>query len=132
MAGMNRRPNLLVSLLAVSVALLSSACASSDNASGPRPENSQPIVFPVQDPTNRVMQARIEGTLSARGRCLYLTVRAPYHLVLPIWPDGFSYEHTDGNISVLDPDGKTVARTGSPRQWVEGCSERKARRCLPS
>jgi hypothetical protein len=81
----------------------------------PRTEDSKPIIFPVQDPTNSVMQSLIEGTLTVRERCLYLSVdELPYDLVLPIWPEGFSYNHADGTLSVLDADGQTVAQTGSP------------------
>jgi hypothetical protein len=32
----------------------------------------------------------------------------------PDWPEGFSYESADGCISVLDAEGKRVARVGSP------------------
>lgn len=60
------------------------------------------------------MDAGIEGTLTERGRCLYIAGEEPYNLVLPIWPHGFSYERADGNILVLDAGGKTVAETGSP------------------
>jgi hypothetical protein len=78
-------------------------------------EASQPVIFPVQDPTNDVMQSLIEGTLTVRERCLYLSVDdGPYDLVLPIWPNGFSYEYDEDNISVLDADGQTVGQTGSP------------------
>jgi hypothetical protein len=80
----------------------------------PRTEETQPIIFPVQDPANSVMQSLIEGTLTVRERCLYLSVDGPYDLVLPIWPNGFSYEYDEDNISVLDADDQTAAQTGSP------------------
>lgn len=55
----------------------------------------------------------MEGTLIERERCLYVSGEEPYTSVLPIWPNGFSYDRADGNISVLDADGETVAQTGS-------------------
>jgi hypothetical protein len=97
----------------------------------PRNEDSQPIIFPVQDPTNNVMQSLIEGTLTVRERCLYLSVDAPYDLVLPIWPNGFSYDHSDGNLSVLDADGQTVAETGSPLSMGGGMLGETAGAPLP-
>ena len=113
---MDKRSRTPVTLLAAVVVLaILWACddPSSDDATKPESETPQAIIFPVQDATNNVMQALIEGTLTEQGRCLYISGREAYKWVLPIWPDGFSYERVDGNLSVLDANGKTVVQTGS-------------------
>ena len=122
MVGMNKPWSAPFGVLLLLLLLVWSACddSSSDDAAAPQTEDSQPITFPVQDPTNDVMQALIEGTLTVRERCLYLSVGEPYDLVLPIWPNGFSYERADGKVSVLDANAETVAQTGSPMSMGGG------------
>lgn|GEM_PF-4035441 len=91
------------------------ACVNSAGNSPPLEQpSSEPIVFPVQEPVNSVMQALLRGTLTQRGRCLYVSSQASHELALPIWPEGFSYESKDGSIRVLDDEGTKVAETGSP------------------
>lgn len=112
---MNKQSKTFFSLFALVLLVSASACAdsTSDGAATSPTGDPQPITFPVQDPTNNVMQALLEGTLIERERCLYISGEETYTSVLPIWPHGFSYERAGGNVSVLNADGKSVARTDS-------------------
>ena len=98
------------------VLIAGGACVNSAGNSPPLEQpSSEPIVFPVQEPVNSVMQALLRGTLTQRGRCLYVSSQSrPKSLALPVWPEGFSYESNDGSIRVLDAEGSKVAETGSP------------------
>ena len=70
------------------------------------------MVFPVQQRTNIVLEARLDGTLIERRYCLYV-LSDDGGLKLPIWPRGFSYGTIANDTIVKDADGGTVARTGS-------------------
>ena len=112
---MQKTSRTLFSLFAlVLLVTLSSACddSTSHSAATSPAEDPESIIFPVQGPTNNVMEALIEGTLTVQEGCLYLSARGPGGLVLPIWPQGFSYEHTDGEVSVLNAENEVVAETG--------------------
>ena len=132
---MEKTSRTLFSLFAVVLlVLVFSACddPASDPAATSRDEDPESIVFPVQGPVNNVMEALIEGTLTVRRGCLYLSMPGPGGLVLPIWPDGFSYEHTDGEVSVLNDDGEVVAKTGVRFSMGGGMSGEGPGNRLPS
>jgi len=95
--------------------IVGAACDNSVRDSPPleRPR-SEAIVFPVQNPVNSVMEALLKGTLNRRERCLYVSSKNAKSSILPIWPEGFSYESKDGSIWVLDAEGTKVAEVGSP------------------
>lgn len=85
------------------------------------PETSMPveqresaeITFPVQDRTVLEMDALLTGTLTQQGECLYVAEADSDRAILPIWPQGFSYEIVDGITAVLDEDEDRVAEVGS-------------------
>jgi hypothetical protein len=94
--------------------LLGVACGASPSQDRPT-EGSEGITFPVQDPTEIRLEAEVKGTLVERGGCLYVSMDEPKGLVLPIWPDGYSYVVDDeGVIRVLDDQDEVVAEVGSP------------------
>ena len=94
---------------------------------------SKPINFPVQDPTNSVMQAGpLTGTLTLRHRCLYVSAEEDKSLVLPVWPHGFSYETEDGCIWVLGAEGDRVAEVGGSFSSAGGLLGEKSGDPLPS
>ena len=59
------------------------------------------------------MDSLLEGTLTQWGACLYVWVEDLDRLILAIWPQGFSYDYADGNLAVLDSEGRDVAEVGS-------------------
>lgn len=58
------------------------------------------------------MQALLIGKLVRDGDCLVVEGKDGRHVALPIWPHGFSYDHENGRIAVVDESGDVVFRSG--------------------
>ena len=93
--------------VAVVVVCLGAACETHTEVGGGRG-----VVFPIQQRTNMVLEAQLEGTLVERRYCLYV-LSDDGGLKLPTWPQGFSYRTTANDTIVRDAHGEMVARTGS-------------------
>ena len=128
-----KKRSLMGLLAALFIVLAGAACGDSSSGGGALAGHEpEPIIFPVQDSSESKMEALLEGTLIEQGRCLYVSAQDPERLILPIWPDGFSYEDADGSISVLDAEGKTIAEVGSPVSMGGGISGGPEDAPLPS
>ena len=104
-----------VKILAAILLLVGVACRETPKLDQPGSGQTRPgeeIIFPVHEMLTK-MDSLLEGTLTQRGVCLYVWVEDLDRLILAIWPHGFSYDYADGNLAVLNPEGREVAEVGS-------------------
>jgi hypothetical protein len=102
------------SVAVVFVLMMFTASCRETSATSPPGDAGDKIVFPLQGPTDSVMQALLEGTLILRDRCLYVASNDPPGRVLPIWPEGFSYRSEEDTTVILDADDEVVAAVDAP------------------
>lgn len=69
-----------------------------------------PIAFPTQRSGASSLDALVGGRLVVAGHCLYAEGRSARHRVLPLWPEGFTYE--ERSRTILDAEGRAIARVG--------------------
>lgn len=75
--------------------------------------------FPVQQESGAPSPAALgAGKLVLKDGCLRLEWGGTSHLL--IWPHGYDYRISGGNIEVLDENGQVVARTGQYKKFGGG------------
>jgi hypothetical protein len=85
--------------------LLLAGCSGSSAESDP--------LFPTHDLEPEDSQTALVGELVLSGECLRIRSRDDGSDYLPLWPRGYSAERSEEKVSVRDPSGRTVGRTGA-------------------
>lgn len=89
------------------------------------PSGATPIPLPTSDwtPQSSLFGAYVEGTLFADDECLRIRELGAGGVSTPVWPAGVvAYRSDGGTISVVNQDGKVVAKTGDEVRYVGGYS----------
>jgi hypothetical protein len=68
--------------------------------------------FPTAPIGDAYPAGEIQGVLEERDGCLFVV--QPQDRWLLLWPEGYTARTTDGQLVVLDENGKVVGRVGEP------------------
>ena len=130
----------LVSGLALAALFLPAACGGGPGAKGDETTASSRdtgVLFPRQRPGTEALMSETSGELVLDDEgCLRVKTTPEGPGATPVWPAAFESNTSGGEVSVLDGEGRVVARVGErvymgggeiPRHQIELADERMRR-----